>query len=527
MTLAWTAEERIQSIDSIKSSNSLFDITIVGGGITGCGIARDAALRGLKVLLVEKDDFASGTSSRSSKLLHGGLRYLEYFEFALVHESVRERALQWKLASPYTEHLPFIFPCYKDSRVPLWKIQIGLKIYDFLAAYNVPEKHRRLSKKECAEELPALVQDELKGAVFYYDGSTDDARLTLANAYGAHKNGAQTLNRVEFCGIEWNPKNSEKRNEAHAVKLKDTLTGEEFNCRTKVLVSAGGPWTDSILEKASKKQKNPICKTSRGSHIVVSKKLLNIDHAITLFHPTDKRVLFAIPWQDFTVIGTTDVFDEKPPEEVCVSQEEVEYLLKVTQEFFPKSNLKKSDIVSTWSGLRPLVSPPEGAGASAVSRDHKLHFYEEGLAYIAGGKLTTYRQMAEDCVDLIINETHKWKAPLRSHHKDCSTKSAYLPVLNPSPYYSSDAPIGISEAAQMSIENLLDIIKNQRVFSIEDLFVRRTHIFYKEEKNGLDILNKYEKEIKECLEANGVSFEDSLKEYESYLEKNMKIPLGR
>ncbi len=507
-----------------------FDILVIGGGITGAGIARDAASRGLKVLLVEKHDYAWGTSSRSSKLIHGGVRYLENFEFKLVQESTLERALLWKLAPQLAKPLAFLFPAYKNSRVALWKLNIGLWVYDFLARFQVPEIHKKFSAQQLRSVEPALKQEGLTGAIHYFDGATDDALLTLANILDAQTLGAQTLSRAECTAMTWNEKASKSFKEFHSIEIEDKLSGEKKNVRARVVVSAAGPWTDALLAKLisdSKKAPPKLLRPTRGSHLVVSQEKLPLKHAVVMTHPQDGRVLFGIPWGDFTVVGTTDLDDAGNPEQTQMTGQEVDYLLKSALDYFPAHPLTRSDVISTWTGLRPLMAPASDMSESNVSREHYINFIDPGLLIVAGGKLTTFRQMAEECVDRIVSETQKWPTPLTSVLKKTLTKDRPLPYIyapSSSITHSQNNPsnfIGSSEAARMNLEDVEVILKTQCVFTLEDFMVRRTSIYYKENQNGLKLLPQLKAVFQKVLSWNDEKWQNEVKAYTSYVDHHV------
>ncbi len=499
-----------------------FDILIIGGGITGAGIARDAASRGLKVLVVEKHDYAWGTSSRSSKLIHGGVRYLENLEFKLVQESTLERALLWKLAPQLAKPLAFLFPAYKNSRVPLWKLNIGLWLYDFLARFQVPEIHKKFSAQKLLTLEPALKQEGLTGAIHYFDGATDDALLTLVNILDAQTLGAKALSRAECTAISWNEKTSKSFKEFHSIEIEDKLSSEKKNIRARVVVSAAGPWTDALLAKLvsdSKKASAKLLRPTRGSHLVVSQEKLPLKHAVVMTHPKDGRVLFGIPWGDFTVVGTTDLDDSGNPEQTQMTGEEVDYLLKSALDYFPAHPLTRSDVISTWTGLRPLMAPASDMSESNVSREHYINFIDPGLLVVAGGKLTTFRQMAEECVDRIVSETQKWPTPLTSVLKKTLTKERPLPyIFTPK---ASSAFIGSTEAARMNLEDVEVILKTQSVFTLEDFMVRRTSIYYKETQNGLKLLPQLKAVFQKVLSWDEEKWQSEVAAYTSYVDHHV------
>ncbi|GDX81877.1 glycerol-3-phosphate dehydrogenase [Deltaproteobacteria bacterium] len=370
-----------------------YDILIVGGGIVGAGAARDAAMRGLKVALVEQRDLAYGTSSRSSKLVHGGLRYLEQREFSLVFEAVSERRVLMEIAPHLVNPLGFLFPVYQGAKFGPFTLNIGMWIYDGLSLFRSPKIHKNLKAREVAEEEPSLSRDGLRGAPLYYDCSTDDARLTLENALDAQAHGAELFTWTKVQGF--------LRDEAgriSGVRAQAAHGGAEIELHARVVINATGPWSDSVRNPDGSRPK--LLRLTKGVHVVVPRERLPLRHAVVCAHPDDKRVLFAIPWGDRTYIGTTDTDYEGAPEDVACSAADAEYLLACMARYFPGARLGPDDILATWAGLRPLISG-EGS-ASSVSREHEILVDADGLITIAGGKLTTFRKMSAEVVDRAV-----------------------------------------------------------------------------------------------------------------------------
>jgi glycerol-3-phosphate dehydrogenase len=373
-----------------RLSSEPFDVLVIGGGITGVGIARDAALRGLKVALVEKSDFASGTSSKSSKLVHGGFRYLEHAQFRLVFEGTNERALLMKVAPHLVRPLEFLLPVYKADKPGLFVLDVGLWIYDGMSRFSSPKLHRTVRAGRLAKLEPGLKLDALEGGLLYYDCATDDARLTLENVIDARALGAAVVNYTRAVKL---------------LKDGDRIIGAEVQAvegegatlpiRARVTINATGPWCDEIRQLAG----DPgILHTSKGVHLVVDSARLNPRHAVVM--KQKKRIVFCIPWGgDRTVIGTTDTFYDGKPEDVHTDQADVDYLLALANDYFPEAKLKSEDVLATWAGLRPLIKPDSDTEtASDVSREHSI-VERPGLVTIAGGKLTTYRRMAAEVVE--------------------------------------------------------------------------------------------------------------------------------
>lgn len=380
------------------------DVLVVGGGITGAGIARDAARRGLKVALVEMRDLASGTSSTSSKLVHGGIRYLELLEFNLVFEAVSERRILMDIAPHLVNPLGFIFPVYKGARRGLKTINAGMWLYDGLSLFRSPKRHRALNLKDIAREEPLLDRTNLKGAPLYYDCSTDDARLTLENALDAALTGAVITPWAKVVEFTRAPEGGR----VDGAIIEDAFTGERKTVRANAIINATGPWTDALMRVSAGGNADlpQLLRPTKGVHIVVARERLPVEHAVVCFHPEDGRVLFAIPWGDRTYLGTTDTDYVGDPAKVAAVGDDVDYLLHAANTYFPTSPITRADVISTWAGLRPLIKPVNKHGEvseSAVSREHQIIVgKDDGIITIAGGKLTTYRRMAKEVVDIAV-----------------------------------------------------------------------------------------------------------------------------
>lgn len=379
------------------------DVLVIGGGITGAGIARDAALRGLSVALVEMRDLAFGTSSRSTKLVHGGLRYLEQGDVPLVFESVTERQVLSEMAPHLVRPLGFVFPVLEGAKRSLAIVDMGIWIYDALSLFRSPKLHRKLPQDELSKELPALRVDGIEGAILYYDCATDDARLTLTVALDAAAHGATVATWSKATGL--------LRDEGGAVvgaRVRCERTGAEKDVRAKAVVNASGAWTDRTLTMAGR-HGAAMLRPTKGVHIVIDSFKLPLERAILLQHPVDARVMFAIPWGDRTYVGTTDTDADADPSELRATGPDVDYILAVCAHYFPKHPLTRDDVIATWAGLRPLLAPPsegEHLSESQVSREHHLFVDRDGLITIAGGKLTTFRIMAMQTVDAVERRIH-------------------------------------------------------------------------------------------------------------------------
>lgn len=372
-----------------------FDVLVIGGGITGAGVAREAALAGYRTALLERDDFAAGTSSRSSRLVHGGVRYLEHGHVGLVFESSRERRLLLRLAPHLVRPLAFTWPVYRGARVPRWKVRAGLALYDALALFRNVHAHEGLSRDELLAREPALSPDGLLGGARYWDAATDDTRLTLATALGAAQAGAVIVNH---CGVV---DARHDRGRLAGVVAEDRLTGAQYDVRAQIVVNATGPWSDATAaltaNGAERTTSGPQVLGSAGTHIAVPRHRLGNHEAITIVSPVDGRVMFALPAGAHAIIGTTERPAARGPDEIRATDVEVSYLLHTANQLFPHAHLTFDDVVSAWSGIRPLAATRAGEhGANAASREHAIAQRSDGLLSVTGGKLTTYRAMAAD-----------------------------------------------------------------------------------------------------------------------------------
>ena len=375
-------------------SREPIDLLIVGGGVTGAGIARDAALRGFRTALVDKGDFAGGTSSRSSRLVHGGLRYLEQYDFGLVFEASRERRILLRIAPHLVRPLPFLFPTYRGGRVSPWRLRAGMWLYDALASFRNVHRHRWLSPREVRRAEPGLRDRELRGAALYYDAQTDDGRLTLATMRDAARAGAHIANYAQVTSF------LKADGRVGGAAVRDLLSGAVHQVRALTVVNATGPWTD-MVRRMDDPAAAALLRPTKGTHVVVPRARLGHSYAITVLSPLDGRVMFILPWGDLSYIGTTDTDEPQTPDDVRASGADVVYLLRSANAMYPQARLVPKDVVATWSGLRPLLAPDKTLMASQVSREHRVSESPSGLITIAGGKLTTYRVMARDVVDRV------------------------------------------------------------------------------------------------------------------------------
>jgi glycerol-3-phosphate dehydrogenase len=381
---------RTRALNLRRLAREQFDMLIIGGGITGAAILRDAAMRGMKTALIEKGDFASGTSSKSSKMIHGGLRYLKQMDIDLVKESLAERENLLKLAPHLVQVAPFLIPIYAGL-IERIEMHIGLIGYDFLRRDSSLGRHSHLSCEEVRQAEPLLLTEKLSGGFIYYDCLVDDARLTLAIIKSAHEHGAVAANYIRAVGFENNTVSLRR------VKFYDALSRNEGKIGARVVVIAAGPWTDALFHPPDRSA--PLLRPTKGIHVVFPRHRLDVNHVVVM-PAEDRRMIFAVPRDDFTYVGTTDTDYTGSLDTVPVEPGEVDYLLSTLNHYFPSMQLKPEDIISTWAGLRPLLSQ-EGE-PSKVSRDYQMFFNQDGLAAIAGGKLTTHRTMAASLLDQVL-----------------------------------------------------------------------------------------------------------------------------
>jgi glycerol-3-phosphate dehydrogenase len=372
-------------------TDGTFDLLVLGGGITGAGVALDAATRGLRVALIDKGDFAGGTSSVSSKLVHGGLRYLEHGDLGLVYEALRERRRLLRNAPHLVRPLRFIIPFRSGNRVPAWKWRLGLTLYDALAGRHNLQRSRPLRLPELEREFPSLRPDGLGGGASYFDAQMDDARLCIEVLQTAARYGATLANYVEAIAFE------RTDGVLRGVQAVDHLGGAELSIRARQVLNATGPWVDDVCRLAGE-ERGPLLQPTKGVHVIV--RDLGLPAAFLLLHPADGRVLFVLPWLGKTLIGTTDTLTAAGPDALDVLPQEIDYLLDAYNHYFAPP-LEAAEVLGSFVGLRPLIRARQGE-PSARSREFRVFEAPTGLVSVAGGKYTTYRHMAEVVTDVIV-----------------------------------------------------------------------------------------------------------------------------
>jgi glycerol-3-phosphate dehydrogenase len=489
------------------------DLLVIGGGINGAGIARDAAMRGLRTILVEQNDLGSGTSSRSSRLIHGGLRYLEQGEFGLVLEANRERRILRRIAPHLVWPLPFVFPVHEGDRISRWRLAAGMLLYDILALFRNVRPHRLLGKRGMLEAEPMLRDRGLLGGARYYDAQCDDARLVIATARSAIHHGALVANYMSVTGLE------RTAGRVVGAQLEDRLSGERGVIRASVVVNATGPWADRV-RRLEDTGAAPLLQPTKGVHVVVDRSRLDHREAIAFTSPIDGRVMFVLPWGHLSYIGTTDTDTGEPPGELSVTTEDIVYLLRSANARFPSARLGVEDVRATWAGLRPLLAD-QGRSASHRSREHALVQGSGGMLTVVGGKLTTYRAMAAEVVDHAMRQLRRRDG--RQRHAEARTDEDPLPggeTADLSQFRDRGLELGIppasvdhllrhygTEAAGIfnlggadrrlltqllephpAIEaEVIHAVRRELAQTVEDVLVRRFHLYYEHPDQGASV----------------------------------------
>lgn len=476
----------------ISKKNKEWDILIIGGGATGLGCAVDAASRGYKTLLLEQIDFSKGTSSRSTKLVHGGVRYLQQGDVSLVFEALKERGLMFKNAPHLVTNQSFIIPTYDFWGGPFYTV--GLKVYDFMAGKLGLGPSKHLSREEAIEALPTVDQEGLTGGVVYHDGQFDDSRMAISLAQTAVDYGATIMN---YCNVTGLIKEEEL---ICGVKAIDQESGKEYSIKSKVVINATGVFADKIIQFDEPGKKDMIT-PSQGIHFVLDKSFLHNKNAIMVPHTSDGRVMFAVPWHNHVVVGTTDTLIDNHSLEPVALEEEVEFLLETAGQYLVKQPTRK-DVLSVFAGLRPLAKPEdEGKATKEISRSHKILISISGLITIIGGKWTTYRKMAEDTIEKAIMLG-------RLPERNCVTQ--HLPIhgfrMDINPNTDLMAPYGLDKEKILAIgeeetelagflSEKLHIYKSQIAWAVrkemartvEDVLARRTRALFLDARESLRI----------------------------------------
>jgi glycerol-3-phosphate dehydrogenase len=470
----------------IEAHNKAWDMIVVGGGATGVGVAIDAAARGYDVLLLEQSDFGKGTSSRSTKLAHGGVRYLEQGNIGLVMEALKERGLLLQNAPHLVHDLAFVVPNYDWWEAPFYGL--GLKLYQLLAGKYGFGTSRILSKEETLRHLPTLKTEGLRGGAVYYDGQFDDARLLIHMVATAFEQGATLLNYVEVTGLT-----KDAQGFVDGVNARDIESGNEFRAAAKVVVNATGAFTDLLRHKAEPAAESMIV-PSQGIHLVFEASFLQGASAIMVPHTSDGRVLFAIPWHVHTLVGTTDTPIAAATLEPVATEQEIDFILATAGQYLTKAPTR-NDVLSVFAGVRPLVRARDVASGAvstgALSRDHVIHIDRSGLVTVCGGKWTTYRRMAEDCVDQAATLAQLPDRPCVTHHLQIHGFHGAAQEFGSLAVYGSDASeirkliktdARFGEALHTALPYLkAEVIwaaRHEMACTVEDVLARRTRALF-------------------------------------------------
>lgn len=509
--------KREELLEQIESHNDYWDVLIIGGGATGLGCAVDSASRGYKTLMLDMHDFAKGTSSRSTKLVHGGVRYLQQGDVSLVIEALHERGLMIQNAPHLVSHQSFIVPSYEWWNGPFYGV--GMKVYDVLAGKLGINKSKNLSKEKTLEKIPTLEPEGLRGGVMYHDGQFDDARLAINLAQTVLDYGGVPLNYMKVTGLIKN-----KKGLIEGVKAMDIITGKKHSINARVVINATGIFTDDILGMDNLKHEN-IIQFAQGVHLVLDKEFLPGDTAIMVPHTDDGRVLFAVPWHNKVIVGTTDTPLDKATLEPVALEEEIEFILRHAKKYL-KKDPTRADVKSVFAGIRPLVKPPESKSTSEISRSHHLQVSESGLVTIAGGKWTTYRKMAEDTIDraLLVAGVEVKKCvtkELRIHgwlknidrsdnlYMYGSDKVALMKLIKESPEYGEqihpDLPYLKGEVVWA--------IRNELAQTIDDILSRRTRAILLDAKAAMEMAPEIAKILAKELGKDQAWVEQEVKEF--------------
>lgn len=507
------------------ASEAQFDIIIIGGGATGLGCAVDAATRGHSVLLLERFDFAKGTSSRSTKLIHGGVRYLQQGNVSLVMESLKERGILRRNAPHLVRDLAFVVPNYDWWEAPFYGI--GMKVYDMLAGKYGFGGSSILSKDEAIAALPTIETEGLRGGVRYHDGQFDDARLAINLATTAASAGATLVNYADVVGLH---KEGEMLS---GVRVRDQETGRTLDVSGRAFVNATGAWSDG-LRQMDEPDAPQMIRPSRGVHVVLPRRFLPGDSAIMVPHTKDGRVLFAIPWHDRVVVGTTDTPVEDVPVEPRPSEDEIHFILEHARQYL-SIDPDADDVCSVFAGVRPLVSAGGGSTAS-ISRDHTLHVGPSGLITIAGGKWTTYRKMAEDTVDhaqvLGGLESHRCvtkQIPIHGSHPDPSELGRlwmYGADAESVEFFVERAPNRVHPHLDLTEGEVTWMVRTEMAQTVDDVLARRSRSLLLDARAARDSAQKVAELMAKELNRDAAWIDAQVQAFAKVAEVYVPVALG-
>jgi glycerol-3-phosphate dehydrogenase len=534
MSSGFSFVRRQENIQRLK--NETFDLLIVGGGINGAGVARDASLRGMKVALIEKNDFSSGTSCRSSKLIHGGIRYLENLEFHLVFEALSEREKLFQMAPHLVHPLRFLLPVYQHSRVGMFKMSLGMWLYDALSMFRAPQLHERLDSKETMQRMPSLQPKELVGSYVYSDAYMDDDRLAIETLRCADRHQSALVSYVQVG-------TSDFTNEIKTVQCHDLLGNEKFQVRARHVISCSGPWTDEVGSGWFSDWKK-MMRPTKGVHITFQNKDFPLSSAMVM--EEGGRIVFAIPRHDMVIVGTTDTDFKESPDQVQVQAKDVEYLLQVLKDYFPGIALGKENIQGAYAGVRPLVH--DGSSSEGkTSREHTIFSRQEGVTFVAGGKYTTYRLMSQQIVDQALSffsmeEKVQWKS--------VDTSCLISPWASAEKMEMTQAVVRKMSFSKMSLQQALQLVfrhgeealhlfqkwghnrtywayealhalDSTMCLNIVDFFIRRTPLFLANQDHGQQILPEILPLFQEFLGWSDQQTQQQIQKYHEFCEKEL------
>lgn len=522
---------RTNNLKKLESEH--FDILILGGGITGAGVARDAAARGLKVGLIEGHDFAFGTSSRSSKLIHGGIRYLENKEFHLVFEALNERTKLFHMAPHLVHPLRFMIPLFKDSRVSMFMMGLGMWLYDALSLFQTPEMHERLDAHETLNRMPVVKADALAGSFIYSDAYMDDDRLVHETLRSANEHGAICVNYLSAEKSEFG-----EDGKINAIIAHDKLTGQKIKISAKHVICSVGPWTDIVGQKVVDDWKT-ILRPTKGIHLTLAKDRLPLTSAVVMAAQESSRIVFAIPRHEMVIIGTTDTDFKGSPTDATVTPEDVEYLLGITNQYFPGAKLQASDIISSYVGVRPLVKD-DSTSEGKTSREHMILSDDRGFTFVAGGKYTTYRLMAEQ----IVNRALKYFTfETRASLKPCQTNEPLNPYTSQDAFHeavsTAETELQKQLAERYGKENKVILDKygyTDNIWSLEayqaihttmclnliDFYTRRVPLFLAQKNHGLEFLEDVAEVFRTELHLSNEAIEKQKQDLKNYISAELK-----
>jgi len=440
-----------RAVTAQQFTDGVLDVLVVGGGIVGAGILRDAAMRGLRGGLIEQSDLAFGTSSRSSRLLHGGLRYLAQGRLGLVYEASREKRVLHRIAPHLAAPLPFLFPTYSGTSWPRWQLRIGVKIYDLLCGGRNLGQSQGLSPAEMVDRLPQVDPRGLTGGVRYFDGLTNDARLVIDTLRSASRHGGPVWNYARLVSAQ-------RQTDHWTCEVHDALSDRSVTLSARCVVNATGPWSSSVPHSSI------ALRLTKGVHLVIDRSRLNVPDAVVM---TDgPRILFAIPWGERVILGTTDTDYGGALDDVRASPEDVDEVLSVVNRAFPPAEITRDDVLSTWAGLRPLIADP-GGQPSDISRRHEIRMPQPGWLDVAGGKLTTYRHIAQQAVDRLVQHLGRDVAPCRTADEPLLESGAAV-----DPGGSAIVPPPVEERL------VWEFCQRQWAVHLDDVLLRRTSWHY-------------------------------------------------